>query len=313
MAGWTLVDMPEQHGKVYLVTGANSGTGFCAAQALAQKGAQVIMACRDRMRGEAALGRIRAVTPEAKLELLELDLADLASVRAASAALGNRPLDGLLNNAGVMAVPKRQTTRQGHEMQVGTNHLGHFALTQLLLDNLVKRPHSRVVTVSSNAHRGAQVSWLEELQSERSYNRWRAYMLSKLCNLLFAFELQRRLRAQGRSVISLGAHPGTALTHLQHAGPAVGGKDLQSRLLAMIYPFVSQSAERGALPLLYALTAPSLQGGEYVGPDGLFGTRGYPTVQQPTAAARDPQVSRSLWDVSCGLLMAGGMPVSVVV
>lgn len=313
MAGWTAADIPAQHGKTYLVTGANSGTGYCATQALAQKGAQVIMGCRDRLRGEAAAARIRAEVPTAKLELLDLDLADLGSVRAASVALGNRPLDGLLNNAGVMAVPQRQTTRQGHEMQVGTNHLGHFALTQLLLDNLVKRPNARVVTVSSNAHRGGQLRWLEDLQSEKNYDRWRAYMLSKLCNLLFAFELQRRLKAQGRSLISLGAHPGTALTELQHKGPAVGGKDLHSRLLGMIYPFVSQSAERGAWPLLYALTAPNLQGGEYAGPDGMFGMQGYPKLAEPSAAARDVQAARSLWELSCALLMAGGVPVSVVV
>ena len=313
MAGWTAADIPSQHGKVFLVTGANSGTGFWATRALAEKGAHVIMACRDRGRGEAAAQLIRTGLPAARLELLDLDLADLGSVRAASVTLGNRPLDGLLNNAGVMAVPKRETTRQGHEMQVGTNHLGHFALTHLLIDNLVKRPRARVVTMSSSAHRGAQLAWMADLQSERRYSRWRAYMLSKLCNLLFAFELQRRLKAQQRSLISVAAHPGTALTQLQHSGPSVGGRDLPSRALAMVYPLIAQSAERGALPMLYALTAPALKGEEYVGPDGLFGLRGYPVLTEPTAAARDVHAARALWEVSCALLMAGGVPVSVMV
>ena len=313
MAAWTTADIPSQHGKVFLVTGANSGTGYWASLALAQKGALVLMACRQRARGQAAAEQIRAQVPAAKLELVDLDLADLASVRAASATLGSRPLDGLLNNAGLMAVPQRQMTKQGHELQVGTNHLGHFALTHLLLDNLLKRPQARVVTVSSNAHRGAQLAWMEDLQSRKRYDRWRAYMLSKLCNLLFAFELQRRLRAQQRSLISLAAHPGTALTQLQHSGPGVGGKDLHSRLLGMVYPFVSQSAERGALPLLFALTAPSLKGEEYAGPNGLFGMRGSPVLTEPTAAARDVQGARALWEVSSALLMAGGVPVSVMI
>jgi NAD(P)-dependent dehydrogenase (short-subunit alcohol dehydrogenase family) len=224
----------------------------------------------------------------------ELDLASLDSVRAFAERLRAEQdgIDLLVNNAGVMATPRRHTA-DGFELQFGTNHLGHFALTGLVIDMLDGRDDARVVTLSSGAHRFGRIAF-DNLGGERRYFRWRAYGQSKLANLLFALELDRRLRAAGSAVKSVAAHPGYAATNLQHAGP--------TRLdeLVMLVPnkVIAQSDEMGALPILYAATEPGVEGGTYVGPDGVAEQRGHPTTVSPSAAARDEEVSRRLWEVS---------------
>ena len=231
--GWAAADMPDEHGRTALVTGANSGIGFHAALELAREGAHVLQASRDSSRGRAARTAIMNQVPAASVELVQLDLADLDSVqRLVGQVLGRgEGLDLLVNNAGVMAVPRRQTTAQGFELQFGTNHLGHFALTGRLLPALLARPGSRVVTVSSLNHRWGTIR-LDDLQSEHGYGPWRAYNQSKLANALFTLELDRRLRAAAAGTISVGAHPGYARTELQYYGPQLGGGGISARCWA---------------------------------------------------------------------------------
>jgi NAD(P)-dependent dehydrogenase (short-subunit alcohol dehydrogenase family) len=295
---WTVEDIPDQRGRVALVTGANSGLGFQTARALAGKGASVLMACRNQEKGAEALARVKAEHPDAKAELLELDLADLSSVRrAANDALARHErLDLLINNAGVMAIPHR-TTADGFEMQFGTNHLGHFALTGLLLDRILSTEDSRVVSVSSGAHRIGRMNF-DDLQGERRYRKWRAYGQSKLANLLFTRELQRRLAASDASTIAVVAHPGYASTHLQTAGPKMAGSNVMTRFFGLANRFFSQSDAMGALPQLYAATAPTVVGGEFFGPDGRTGMQGYPTRVGMTRAARNDADARRLWVAS---------------
>jgi NAD(P)-dependent dehydrogenase (short-subunit alcohol dehydrogenase family) len=298
MPAWTAAEIPDQSGRTAVVTGANSGLGFNVALELARRGARVVLACRDVDRAEESANRVRAQAPAAEVAIERLDLAELGSVRAAAAALDARlpeGLDLLVNNAGVMALPHR-TTADGFEMQLGTNHLGHFALTGLLLGALRRRPEPRVVTVSSGAHRMGHIAF-DDLQSERRYRRWRAYGQSKLANLLFAFELQRRADAAGLPLRSLAAHPGYAATNLQtRAGRMTGNRvdELANRLLNAV---VAQSDAQGALPLLYAATA-DLPGGSYVGPDGPFELRGHPKLVGASGAARDTEAARRLWAAS---------------
>ena len=277
-AGWAAADMPGQHGRTALVTGANSGIGFHEALELARKGAHVLLACRDAGRGQAARAAIVGEVPAASVELVELDLADLDSVARLAGRLLDRGggLDLLINNAGVMAVPRRQSTAQGFELQFGTNHLGHFALTGRLLPALLRCPGSRVVTVSSLNHRMGSVR-LENLQSERGYGRWRAYNQSKLANALFTLELDRRLRAAAASTLSVGAHPGYSRTGLQNSGPRLGGGGgTFARVMELATRFLGQPAARGALPVLRAATDPQAHGGDYYGPGGLGEGRGSP-------------------------------------
>jgi NAD(P)-dependent dehydrogenase (short-subunit alcohol dehydrogenase family) len=297
MAKWTTDDMPPQGGRTALVTGANSGIGLEAAIGLAQAGATVIAAARDPERGEAALRRIREAAPGAAVELQRLDLADLASVRQAAEEVAGRHdrLDVLVNNAGVMALPRR-TTADGFEMQLGTNHLGHFALTGLLLDRLRAAQDPRVVTISSGAHRAGRMRF-DDLQGERRYHRWLAYGQSKLANLLFAFELQRRADRAGLSLRSMAAHPGLSGTNLQTAGPLMQGQKLKARLSDVVYRLFSQSAQRGALPTLYAATM-DLPGGTYVGPNGPGEFWGSPHVVTGNARANDEEDAARLWSVS---------------
>jgi NAD(P)-dependent dehydrogenase (short-subunit alcohol dehydrogenase family) len=223
-AGWTARDIPDQSGRTALITGGNSGLGYQAVLQLARKGARVLLAARDRARGTAALERLAAEAPAGNAELAQLDLADLACIERFSAALldGGQGLDLLINNAGVMAIPHRETTAQGYERQFGTNYLGHFALTGRLLPALARRPGGRVVTVSSNRHKLVNGIDFDDLQGERGYRPWRAYDQSKLANAMFVLELDRRLRATGLDILSVGAHPGFAATNLQFTGPRSG-------------------------------------------------------------------------------------------
>ncbi len=294
-ARWVAADMPDQNGRVAVVTGANSGLGLATARELAQASATVVMACRSSARGEEAAAQIRSAVPAAALEVEALDLADLGSVRefAARTAGAHQRLDLLINNAGIMAAPRR-LTKQGFESQFGTNHLGHFALTGLLLRALLKAPAPRVVTVSSHLHRKGTMNF-DDLQGERKYSPWGAYGQSKLANLMFCFELQRRAVEAGSSLLSLAAHPGYAATNLQFAATdrfyekAVGW--IGNRLFA-------QSADMGALPTLYAATVPELPGGTYIGPGGRSEQRGYPKVVSAARKAYDEADWRRLWVLS---------------
>jgi NAD(P)-dependent dehydrogenase (short-subunit alcohol dehydrogenase family) len=293
-AKWTADQIPDQRGRTAIVTGANSGLGLVDARELARAGAHVIIASRDAGRGARAVGIIKAAHPAANVEFARLDLASLASVRtfATQFLAGPNRLDVLINNAGIMAAPRRRTA-DGFELQFGTNHLGHFALTGLLMPAFNQRLGTRVVTVSSNLHKGGQIGFAD-LQGEQHYSRWGAYGQSKLANLLFALELDRRLAAAGLPMISVAAHPGYSSTNLQLSGPP-----LQERIvMRLVNRLVAQSAEMGALPTLYAATYPDLPGGSYVGPDGPREMRGYPKLAQPSDDAKDEAVARRLWEVS---------------
>ena len=291
---WTTAQIPDQYGRTAIVTGANSGLGLVTARELARKRASVVMACRNLQKGQAAVEEIRTQVPEAQLELAELDLGSLSSVAgfAERFAAGHDGLDLLLNNAGVMAPPRRETA-DGFELQIGTNHLGHFALTGRLIGTMEGRDDARVVTLSSNAHKMGKIN-LDDLQSERSYRRWSAYGQSKLADLMTALELDRRLRAAGSTIKSLAAHPGYAATNLQFAAPPV----VDRWVMALGNLLLAQSADLGALAPLYAATEPGLQGGIYVGPDGPGEFRGHPHQVRPNAAARDERVAARLWEVS---------------
>jgi NAD(P)-dependent dehydrogenase (short-subunit alcohol dehydrogenase family) len=275
---WTAADIPDQTGRTVVVTGANSGLGAAAARILATAGAHVVIACRDTRKGEAAATRI-----DGSVEVRHLDLADLASVREFAESISS--VHVLINNAGVMAVPERRT-RDGFELQLGTNHLGHFALTGLLLPRL----HDRVVTMSSVLHRIGRID-LDDLNwQRRRYQRWLAYGQSKLANLLFSYELQRRLTAAGSPLRSLAAHPGYAATELQgHT------ESFQDGLMALGNRLIAQSADMGALPVLYAATMPDAPGGAFYGPDGLGEQRGHPRRVGSSRASRDERVAAELW------------------
>jgi NAD(P)-dependent dehydrogenase (short-subunit alcohol dehydrogenase family) len=291
---WTAAQIPDQTGRTAVVTGANSGLGLETARELARNGATVVLACRDTTKGEQALQEIRDSTPGVRVELASLDLASLDSVRSFAETLSGRgeKIDLLINNAGVMASPHRLTA-DGFELQLGTNLLGHFALTGRLLPQMQGREDARVVTLSSNAHKMGRINF-GDLQSERRYNRWTAYGQSKLADLMFALELDRRMRAAGSSVKSLAAHPGYAATNLQSAAAPA----LDRWGMALTNLLVAQNAQMGALPSLYAATEPSLEGGTYVGPSGIGEFRGHPRVVSPSRSARDPQTASRLWEAA---------------
>ncbi len=298
MAKWTAQDIPDQSGRIAVVTGANSGIGLVAARELARAGATVVLGCRNPERGDRAAQSIRSAVAGARVEVAQLDLADLASVAACAQALhdSHAHLDLLVNNAGVMATPHR-TTADGFELQFGTNHLGHFALTGRLLDLLLAAPAPRVVSVSSGAHRIGRMNF-EDLQSERRYWKWRAYGQSKLANLLFAFELQRRAAAAKTALLSVAAHPGYAATNLQATGPQMAGNGLEEKISALANKVLAQSDEQGALPTLYAATVADIPPGAYVGPDGPLEQRGHPKLVGTSSAARDVHDATELWDIS---------------
>jgi NAD(P)-dependent dehydrogenase (short-subunit alcohol dehydrogenase family) len=279
---WTAKDLPDLSGRTFVVTGANSGLGLIDARELARAGARVVLAVRDTAKGEQATRTI-----DGPAEVRKLDLADLESIRAFAEAWEG-DLDVLINNAGIMAIPQ-QRTRDGFEMQIGTNHLGHFALTNLLLPHVT----DRVVTLSSGAHRIGNLD-VDDLNWERrSYKRWGAYGQSKLSNLLFTLELQRRLTAAGSSVRAVAAHPGYAATNLQSRTQ----NTVQNTVMAIGNKLIAQSDEMGALPTLYAATQ-DIPGGSYVGPDGLGEQRGHPTLVGRSGAASDAESARRLWERS---------------
>jgi NAD(P)-dependent dehydrogenase (short-subunit alcohol dehydrogenase family) len=290
---WTAADIPSQRGKTAVVTGANSGLGLSTARELARAGAKVVMAVRNLEKGETAASDIRAAAPDADVVVSQLDLGDLASVREFADRLGTDRLDLLINNAGVMA-PPRQTTADGFESQFGTNHLGHFALTGLVLGQLLRGPAPRVVTLSSEMHRVGKIHF-DDLQSERRYNNWLAYGQSKLANLMFALELNRRAVKAGSRLQSCSAHPGYAATNLQFAGPA---HFYERAAMAVGNWIFAQKADMGALPTLYAATVPDLPGGSFVGPDGFMEQRGHPHLVTGAGKAYDQETWRRLWEVS---------------
>jgi hypothetical protein len=295
---WTADDIPDLSGKTIIVTGGNSGIGYEAALAFARKRAEVILACRDLGKARTAAAQIGASAPGAKVEVMELDLSSLASVRGFSDAfhLQHPALHVLCNNAGVMAIPYRQTA-DGFEMQFGTNHLGHFALTGLLLDRLIATAGARVVNVSSGAHRMGSIRF-DDLQWRNGYRKWMAYGQSKLANLLFTFELQRRADAAGQKLLSVACHPGYAATNLQAVGPQMSGSSTMEYLTQVANRMLAQSSAMGALPTEYAAVAPEVHGGDYFGPDGIAELWGHPVKVGCSAAARDSTAGARLWEVS---------------
>ncbi|KUN72693.1 short-chain dehydrogenase [Streptomyces canus] len=295
MSGWNVKAIPDQSGRVAVVTGANSGIGYATARELARRGARVLLACRSEARGAGAGERLVAEVPEAEVQFARLDLGDLSSVRQFAAAYPYDRLDLLINNAGVMALPYG-TTADGFETQFGTNHLGHFALTGLLLPTLLETPAARVVTVSSTAHALANID-IDDLNSERRYRRWVAYARSKTANLLFVHELARRLAAHGSDVVAAAAHPGYAATNLQTAGPKMAGRRAAERFMRVGNRFFAQSADAGALPTLYAATAPDVPPDSFTGPS-LGGWRGSPAPSWRAPWTRDDRASPRLWTAS---------------
>jgi NAD(P)-dependent dehydrogenase (short-subunit alcohol dehydrogenase family) len=295
---WTADDIPDQTGRTILVTGANSGLGLRSAEALAAKGAKVLLGCRNEQKAAAAVEQITAKATGPDPVVVKLDLSDLASVRAAAKEVAGMvgELDVLMNNAGVMAIPMDRTA-DGFEMQFGTNHLGHFALTGLLLPVLSKATAPRVVTTSSTAHRSGRMR-CDDLNAETGYRRWSAYGQSKLANLLFMRELDRRAREAGSDLVSVAAHPGYAATHLQSVGAEKSGRRLTALFMRTGNAIVAQSDAMGALPQLYGATESDVQGGEFFGPDRLFQSRGHPKRVGSTAAAKDMAAAHRLWQVS---------------
>lgn len=287
---WTTENMPDQSGKVAIVTGANSGTGFETARELARKGATVVLACRSQSRGETAVSQISNENPNAKVELLLLDLGDLASVRRFSDEFNGRydRLDLLINNAGVMIPPLGKTT-DGFELQFGINHLGHFALTGHLLDQITSTPKARVVSVSSAAHQRPNTKIdFENLNAEKAYDKNAAYCQSKLANVHFTYELHKRFKAAGIDAIASAVHPGWVHSNLMR----------HNLMFRIITPLFGQSTAMGALPALYAATAPDVEGADYYQPDRMMGFRGHPEQARSSKQSYDTAVSAKLWTVS---------------
>ncbi|MFD1565550.1 oxidoreductase [Haloarchaeobius amylolyticus] len=296
--GWTADDIPDQDGQRIVVTGANSGIGLETTRELARNGATVIMACRSTERGQDAARDVRDMVPTADLRVEECDLGDLESVRAFADRLGDEEVDVLINNAGVMAIPRSETA-DGFETQFGVNHLGHFALTGLLLETLglEKASDSRIVTVSSGIHERGEIDF-DDLHGEQSYDPWDAYAQSKLANVLFAYELERRLRTADANAKSIAVHPGYANTQLQFRGPEQRGSRLRKAAMWVMNTVLAQPAAMGSLPTLYAATAPDAEGGAYYGPGGVMNMRGTPERQASSERSYDEETARRLWAVS---------------
>ncbi len=299
---WNASDLPDLTAKVVVVTGANSGIGLEAARELARHGATVVLACRSPQNADGAIASIReslgAAGASAKIEPMQLDLASLASVRAFAAQVTQKhpAIDVLCNNAGVMALPYRKTA-DGFEMQLGTNHLGHFALTALLFGALRNVKGSRVVNVSSMAHRTGRIDF-DDLQGTKSYGKWSAYGQSKLANLLFTYELQRRVTKAGIDILSVACHPGYSATNLQFAGPRLEGSSIGEKLSAFGNKAFAQSAAMGALPTLYAAAAAGVKGGDFIGPDGFLGMAGHPKIAHSNARSHEVDTAARLFQIS---------------
>jgi NAD(P)-dependent dehydrogenase (short-subunit alcohol dehydrogenase family) len=294
MDKWTADQIVDQSGRTFIVTGANSGLGFEAARELAHHGGMVIIAARDEAKGLDAVARIKAEQPSAAVEYRAIDLADLESVRAFAASIvsGGIAVDVLINNAGIM-FPPRRLSPQGFESQFATNHLGHFALSGLLYDTLRRGRDARVVTVTSNLHKGGSIHF-DDLSGEKSYSPQAFYQQSKFANVLFGLELDRRLRAAGAPVKSMLAHPGYSATNLQRSAQSA----LMRAVMQIGNRLIAQSASMGALDELYAAVAPSAEGGKVYGPDGFREMRGHPVEVEPDSAARNEDTARRLWDLS---------------
>ena len=298
-SAWTAKEIPSQQGRRVLITGANSGIGLEAALELARRGAEIILPARTEAKADAAIARIRAQIPSAKLIPEILDLADLRSVHSFASRVvemyPGRSLDLLINNAGVMAIPTRELTPDGFERQFATNYLGPFALTALLFWSIKPQPGSRIVTVASGVTNHAKLDF-DNLQSQRRYSpMFQAYAQSKLADLIFQQELQRRLTAIGSPILSTGAHPGYAVTNLQVTGPGDNMPLLLRLGIAILKPLASQDAAHGALPTLFAATAPQAQPGGYYGPSGFQELKGHPVPAKITAAAKDSALAQRLW------------------
>jgi len=291
---WDETSIPDQSGKTIVITGSSSGLGLSTAMALAGKGAEVIMAVRNVQKGNAAAEQIGRLHANANVKVMKLDLGDLCGIRAFAAAYREQysQLSVLINNAGVM-IPPYQKTKDGFELQFGTNHLGHYALTGCLLPILLRTPKSRVVTVGSLAAKSGRIDF-DNLDGSKGYRGFAFYRQSKLANVLFAIELQRRLTQAGAETVSLACHPGIAATNITSRGS--GNKS--NGLLIFLMNRLFQSPERGALPTLYAATHPSLNGGEYIGPDGKGAKRGYPALDPSIDRIFDPVIAERLWEVS---------------
>lgn len=295
MAGWNIASIPDQSGRTAIVTGASSGLGVEVADALARKGATVVLAVRDEAKGEGARARILAATPGAHVSVSRVDLADLASIRAFAAREGERPaIDLLINNAGLGMQPERATSADGYERQFATNHLGPFALTGLLLPALLRARAPRVVAVASIAHRGGKIDFAD-LQGATRYSGGKAYNQSKLSNILFALELDRRARAAGTHLVSVVAHPGVSATGFIDA-TQMGA--LQTKVANFMVGILGQDAASGAAPIIYAATMPDVVGGQYWGPDGLLELRGQPAPAKISSQGRDRAVAARLWSES---------------
>jgi NAD(P)-dependent dehydrogenase (short-subunit alcohol dehydrogenase family) len=291
---WTANDMPSLEGQVWIITGANSGLGLESSRALAAKGATVVMGCRDPGRAQGAADDIKKSLPAAKLELESLDLASLKSIEAFAAKMATaRPrVHGLINNAGVMATPPKKTA-DGFELQLGTNHLGHFALTLRLLPLLEQSAAPRVVTVSSEMHKRGNLRF-DDLMLEKSYAPWNAYGNSKLANLLFTYELARKLAAAGKKTLSVAAHPGYAATNLQGSTESA----FMTFMMGIGNAVLAQSAAMGALPQLLAATGADVKSGDFFGPGGFMGMKGHPVKVESNARSKDTAAAEQLWKVS---------------
>ncbi len=294
---WTQQDIPDLTGKVIVITGANSGLGYESARTLAGQGATVIMAVRNPTKGEKASTDIKQDDPQASLDVMTLDVGNLSSVRDFAAAFQAKydRLDILMNNAGVMAIP-RQETVDGFEMQLGVNHLGHFALTGLLLEVIVKTPQARIHNVTSGANFTARINF-DDLMSKKRYGRWEAYGQSKLANVFFTFELHKRLAAAGFDTIANTSHPGLVLTNLQTKSVEQSGTNLEGMLYRTLGPFMAQDIRMGVLPMLYAVTAPDAKGGTLYGPNFLQ-MRGYPAAVRANPAAYHADARQRFWKIS---------------
>jgi len=296
-SGWSTNDMPSQQGKIALITGANSGIGFEAAKALAEKGAHVIMACRNPQKANEAMETLRREVPNADITFLQMDLASQSSVKAAVETFkkDHAQLDLLINNAGVMWLPKSDT-EDGYEMQFGTNHLGHFTLTGLLLDTLTSTPDSRIVTVSSLGHYTGKIHF-DDIKLDKRYGKHKSYAQAKLANLMFAYELDRKLKAAGKSTRSIAVHPGGSSTNLATPGFEKGAS-LFTGVAKVFFPYVTQTAQSGALPTLFGATAAEVNGGDYIGPSKLFEVIGAPKKVNSSRYSKRKDVAEKLWQLS---------------